>query len=159
VFPINPLPEDLYEVFDEEQEHWFAHQMTLKVSAKNLYIIDPATIRNATINPLPPVAALAVFLADQKRSFFESHDLTDRTVRELYQLAFEICEQGNLKTGMMRRSDVQKQLIKKIEQIRHAKDGSIEDYIEQLHHFLSAMPRSPSPSTSAEAAPTTSMDR
>ncbi|SAM03542.1 hypothetical protein [Absidia glauca] len=140
VFPIHPLSEDLNEVFDKEQEHWFAHQITVKILAKKLYIVDPATIRNATIDPLPPIAALAVFLADQKRSFFESDYHNEPTFRKLYDLAFEICEKGGLKTGIMGRYSAQKQLIKKVTQLVDANDGSLNDYLVQMHDLLSAMP-------------------
>ncbi|SAL95582.1 hypothetical protein [Absidia glauca] len=154
---------DLYEVFDEEKEHWFAHQITSKLHAKKLFVIDPALIRNATASPLPPIAALAVFFADERPSFFESDYYTDPTVRELYQLAFEICEKGSLNTGMLRRSHVQKHLIRKFEELHHANDGSFKDYVDHMHYELSPMSRSPSPSlptaeasTSAAAASTAS---
>ncbi|SAM03546.1 hypothetical protein [Absidia glauca] len=140
-----------HEVFDEEKEHWFAHQITSKLHAKKLFVIDPALIRNAKTNPLPPITALAVFFADQKPSFFESDYHTDPTVRNLCQLAFDICEQGRLETGMMRRSHVQKHLIRKVEELNQAQDGSLKDYIGFLHKELSTISRSPSPSLSTES--------
>jgi hypothetical protein len=154
VFPIHDLPKEVYEAFDEEKDHWFAHQITSKLHAKKLYLIDPATIRNATTKPLPPIAALAVFFADQAPSFFESDYFADPTVKRLYDLAFKICEQGGLETVIMRRSSIHKHLIKKIEQLQHVKDGSIRDYADQMHDELATMSRSPSPSTSTETAST-----